>query len=292
MLWVEARSEAVVVWAPAKVNLHLEILGKRADGYHEIASVLLAVSLYDTLVFHEAPAGELVLECQPPGLSSGPDNLVWRAAQLLREQTGCRRGVRIQLYKRIPVAAGLGGGSSDAAATLAGLNRLWKLGQSQEHLQTLAAQLGSDVPFFLAAGAAWCTGRGEQVRPLSVGQRLLLVLWCPPVGLSTAAVYRAVTVPAAPRSGQALCQALAQGAVAEVGRLLHNRLQPVAEQLCPAVRVGLRRLAALAPTGYSMSGSGSSLFALCRGPQEARRLAAALRAEQEEAHVYLVRSCV
>jgi 4-diphosphocytidyl-2-C-methyl-D-erythritol kinase len=119
----------VVVWAPAKVNLFLEVLGKRSDGYHAIATLMVAVRRFDTLWFKEDPSGSLHLRCNRSDLSTGPDNLVLRAAELLRQRTGCTRGCRIQLTKRIPQAAGLAGGSTDAAATLLGLNRLWQLGQ-------------------------------------------------------------------------------------------------------------------------------------------------------------------
>src|SRR5207245_2521843 len=114
-------------------------------------------------------SGEILLRCDHPGLSTGPDNLVVRAADLLRRHMGCQRGATIQLIKRIPLAAGLAGGSTDAAATLAGLNRLWRLGLRRADLATLGADLGSDVAFFFATPAAWCTGRGERVTPLPLG---------------------------------------------------------------------------------------------------------------------------
>src|SRR5262249_51765048 len=127
-------AKGVVARAPAKVNLFLEVLGKRPDGYHEIATLIVAIRLYDTLVFKEEPSGQLQLGCNRPDLSTGPDNLVVRAAQLIKERTGCKRGAAIRLVKRIPLAAGLAGGSTDAAATLAGLNRLWQLGFADAEL--------------------------------------------------------------------------------------------------------------------------------------------------------------
>src|SRR5439155_20576231 len=135
----------------------------------------------------------------------------------------------------IPMAAGLAGGSSDAAATLAGLNRLWRLGLTGAELAALGAELGSDVAFFFSTPAAWCTGRGEQVAPLSPGRPLWLVLVCPPVGVSTPDVYRRVVVPDRPLSGEEARGAFAAGDVEELGRRLHNRLQPVAERLCPPI---------------------------------------------------------
>jgi 4-diphosphocytidyl-2-C-methyl-D-erythritol kinase len=282
----------VVVWAPAKVNLFLEVLAKRADGYHEIATLLVAVRLFDKLVFAESPQGELRLHCNRPDLSTGPDNLVIRAAGLLQRHTGCRRGAAIRLVKRIPLAAGLAGGSTDAAATLAGLNQLWGLGLAIPELAELGAKLGSDVPFFFAGPAAWCTGRGEKVESVGLGKPLFFVLVCPPRGLSTAEVYRNIAVPDAPETGETIRRALAGGDVQEVGRLLHNRLQPAAEKLYPAVAAWQARLEQLKPAGVRMSGSGSSLFALCRNRAEARRIAQVLRhGSEERPRIYLVRSC-
>lgn len=290
---IKSNAGEVVVQAPAKVNLFLEVLGKRPDGYHEIQTFMVALRLFDTLQFKEDASGNVRLTCQEPNLSTGPDNLVHKAVRLVQEYTQCPRGVQVQLVKRIPMAAGLAGGSADAAATLVGLNRLWQLGLKREELSALAAQLGSDIPFFFSLPAAWCTGRGEQVTPAPWGRRLWFVLVCPRVGLSTAAVYRAVTVPAVPSSGDALRQAAAEGRVDDLGRLLFNRLQEPAEQLCPAIAVYLRRLAELRPAGQCMSGSGSSLFALCRDRQEAVRLARALGhgPENEGFSVHVVGSC-
>ncbi len=289
------RADSVSIRTPAKVNLFLEVLARRPDGYHEIATLMVAVSLFDTLTFEEQASEEVVLQCNRTDLSTGPDNLVCRAATLLRQRTGCRRGARIRLKKRIPMAAGLAGGSSDAAATLSGLNQLWGLDLSPSQLAQWSAELGSDVTFFLTAPVAWCTGRGEIVTPLSMGRRLWLVLVRPPVELSTAAVYRKVTVPAPPQTGDEIRQAVTNGDVEEIGRRLHNRLQPVAEQLCPEVAALRRRLEELKPVGQLMSGSGASLFALCRNRAEADRLARGLRqgeGQESPPEVFIVRSCV
>jgi 4-diphosphocytidyl-2-C-methyl-D-erythritol kinase len=273
----EWSGDAVLVQAPAKVNLFLEVLGKRTDGYHEIASLMVTVGLYDRLVFRDEPAGSLVLTCDDPALSTGPDNLVVRAAELLRRHTGCQQGARIELHKRIPMAAGLAGGSSDAAATLAGLNRLWRLGLADSKLAALGAEIGSDVAFFFAAPAAWCTGRGEVVTPVNLGRPLHLLLACPDVGLATADVYRGVKVPTQPEDGDAIRRAVAVGDVQEIGRRLHNRLQPAAEALSPEVGDLLAQLAAARPTGQLMTGSGSCVFALGRDRADIMRLARRLR---------------
>lgn len=281
--------------APAKVNLFLEVLGRRPDGYHAVETLMLAVSLCDDLEFRDDPAGAVRLTCTDPALGIGPDNLVVRAADLLRQRTGHQGGAAIRLVKRIPWAAGLAGGSSDAATTLAGLNRLWRLGLTRAALAALAAELGSDVPFFLSPPAAWCTGRGEIVSPLRPGKRLHLVLVSPRTGLSTPEVFRGVAVPDQPVSGDAIQSAFAAGDAEAVGRLLFNRLQEPAERLSPEVAEWRRHLTALDPAGCLMSGSGSSLFALGRDRADAVRMAAALRRrgpERSGPRVFLVRSCV
>ena len=286
---------AVTVWAPAKVNLFLEVVGKRADGYHELRTLMVAVSLYDTLTFTLAPSGWIRLSCSGVNLSTGPENLVFRAADHLRRHAGIDAGADVVLTKRIPLAAGLAGGSTDAAATLVGLNRFWGLGLGRSELSAMAADLGSDVPFFLDLPSAWCTGRGEVVERWPLGARLHMVLVAPPFGWSTADVYRNVAVPAEPLSGDEMKAAVRAGDVAAIGRLLHNRLQEPAERLRPELADWLARLKSLGPAGCLMSGSGSTLFALCRDRREAARIAREFRAglpKDSEVRVFVVRSCV
>jgi len=264
--------DTVRVLAPAKVNLFLEVLGKRADGYHEIATLMLAIDLADELDFSPDDSGGLSLTCDDPALQTGPENLVLRAATRLREETGSRQGARIRLRKRIPWAAGLGGGSSDAAAALEGLNELWKLGLSPAALARIGSEIGSDVPFFLNGPAAWCTGRGELVSPVPIGKPLDLVLVKPTVGLGTAEVYKRLKVPLAPVDGSAAKEALAAGDVEGLGRTLFNRLQEPAFELEPGVAEIHRRLQESGAVGCLMSGSGSCVFALCRNSSEARQV--------------------
>ena len=175
--------------APAKVNLTFEALGRRADGYHEVRTVLHAISLADEIAF--APADDLRFAVESPDAGArssaasapaGDDNLVLRAARLLRREAGVKAGATIRLRKRIPVAAGLGGGSSDAATTLRGLRRLWGLDLDADALRELAAQLGSDVPFFVTGGAALAEGRGERLTPLPPAQGGVVVMASPPDG--------------------------------------------------------------------------------------------------------------
>lgn len=255
------------VLAPAKLNLFLEILGRRPDGYHEIETLMVAVNLHDRLTFTDDGSGAVSLRCDDPTLPLGADNLVVKAAERLKAATGCPRGVRIELFKAIPAQAGLAGGSSDAAATLAALDRLWELRTPAARLDELAGSVGSDVSFFLHAPAAVCRGRGERVEEVSLGRALHFVLVCPPVGLSTADVYRQLTPPERPRPVGPVLEALAREGTATLGRSLFNRLQPTAETLRPALSRVRDALAGLLPShldGQLMSGSGSAYFGLAR----------------------------
>jgi 4-diphosphocytidyl-2-C-methyl-D-erythritol kinase len=272
-------ADGVEVLAPAKLNLFLEVLARRPDGYHEIETVMVAIGLHDTLTFRDDPSGGLRLRCSDPALPVGADNLVIKAADRLREATGCRRGAEIDLLKAIPAQAGLAGGSSDAAATLAGLDRLWGLRMSPEQLDVLAAEVGSDVPFFNHVPAAVCRGRGERVEAVSLTDRYCFVLVCPPVGVSTADVYRRVVPPDRPRDAGAVLDALKRGGPEELGKGLFNRLQPVAEAIRPELVRVRDALAELGPLldGSAMSGSGSAYFGLCRDLPAAQRAADVLQ---------------
>lgn len=263
--------------APAKINLHLEVLGKRPDGYHAVETLILAVDLFDTLEVRRTPAG-FDLACDPPGLPTGPGNLVWKAADALRRATGTTAGAAVRLTKRIPHEAGLGGGSSDAAAALAGLNRVWNLGRTRGELLPVAAEVGSDVGVFLFPPAGWCTGRGEVVEPAAVGGEFHFVLVKPAVGLSTAAVYRRVTVPATPVSGDEAKAALADGDPDRLARALFNRLEAPAVAAEPVVGEVVRVLGGCGPLGVAMSGSGTAVFAVCRDRADAGRAARAFEA--------------
>jgi 4-diphosphocytidyl-2-C-methyl-D-erythritol kinase len=266
--------------APAKLNLFLEVLGKRLDGYHEIESVMVAVDLVDTLTFVDDPSGRITLRCDDPSLPTGPENLVVRAAERLKVATGCRQGAAIDLKKAIPAQAGLAGGSSDAAATLVALDRLWNLQTSPVRLDALAGEIGSDVAFFRHAPAAVCRGRGEQVTAVTLPGAFHFVLLCPPFGQQTADVYRHLSPPQPERPmpvGPVL-EALTGGDTVALGRSLFNRLQPVAETLNPALRRLGEALANLGSSldGHLMSGSGSAYFGLCRNLDAARRAARAI----------------
>lgn len=288
--WFE-RPEGLEIWAPAKLNLFLEVLARRPDGYHEIESLMTPIALFDTLCFAPDPGPEIRLSIRdaaqaefPPStdavpLSAGPDNLVWRAVELVRQAAGVPQGARITLTKRIPVASGLAGGSSDAAAALVAANLGFSAGLSRSQLMDLAARLGSDIPFFLGTGAGIVRGRGERLESIGGLAGLDFVVVRPPIGLSTAAVYKACRPADAPQSVDGLLRALQRGDRKEAGRRLHNQLQPAAEGLCAWIDRLSRMFAACDVAGHRMSGSGTSYFALCHHRKQALALAARLRAE-------------
>lgn len=284
---------SLVVATPAKLNLFLEITGKRPDGYHDLETLMVAVDLYDTLELKARTDGVIELECDPPGLPTGPENLVYKAAENMRSSR-TNLGASIRLVKRIPMQAGLAGGSSDAAATILALNQLWQLKLSHAELAAVAAEVGSDVAFFLELPAAWCTGRGEIVSPESTSVSFFIVLVCPPVGVATAAVYRSLQLPPSPVDGSAARSAFRAGNPEALGAALFNRLQPAAIHLAPVVETVYRRLAGFNPAGCLMSGSGSAVFALCRDSNEAHRVANAFQATrppaEPESRVMVVRT--
>lgn len=265
--------------APAKTNLFLEVLGKRADGFHALDTVFVELSLADELIVDPAPTLSLHVE-GAPDLAREPDNLVLRAARLLRERHASPvLGARLQLIKRVPIGGGLGGGSSDAAAALRALNALWALNLEPDQLVLLAAELGSDVAFFVRGGVQRGRGRGEELEVLPPCPALPLVLLVPPFGCPTPAVFGALQglIPDAPRTPAALLDALPQGPHA-VAKAVFNRLESAALHAFPALAEPLASLRA-APgvlAGW-VSGSGSTLIGLCASDADAAKATSLLR---------------
>jgi 4-diphosphocytidyl-2-C-methyl-D-erythritol kinase len=288
-----AGPNAVVAACPAKLNLFLEVIGKRPDGYHAIETLILAVDLFDTLELRVAAPGRSSLECVPTGLPTGPDNLVTKATSAFQSRFGSSpTGLAARVTKRIPTEAGLGGGSSDAAAALESFNRLGRFGRDQNDLSAAAADCGSDVGFFLAPPAAWCTGRGEIVQPVSVGGTFHFVVVKPAVGCPTAEVYKRVTIPATPRNGSEAVAALAAGDPVALAKSLFNRLQESAFLVAPESRTVHYRLLAANALAAAVTGSGSAVFAVGRDAADAHRIAAAYRESAPAAadRVFVVRS--
>jgi 4-diphosphocytidyl-2-C-methyl-D-erythritol kinase len=268
----------LTVRAHAKVNLSLEVLGRRADGYHDVATVLQSVSLHDEITL--TPASDLSLRCNVPGLD-GPDNLAWQAAELLRSDTGVRAGAAIDLRKRIPVAAGLGGGSSDAAATLLGLDALWDLDLGLDRLTVLAARLGADVPFFVRGGTALAEGFGERVTPLPTPSERWLVVVVPgdSVERKTATLYGSLRSEHFTR-GEAVAAVADAARRAEPwpeGRMV-NTFESVADDVFPSLAACRRVMTEAGAGRVHLSGAGPSLFVLVADEDAGRELA--LRLEE------------
>jgi 4-diphosphocytidyl-2-C-methyl-D-erythritol kinase len=270
---------SLVLDAPAKINLHLEVLGKRPDGYHELESLLVTVSLTDRLVFSDLDRGEEIV-CDDPLAGPTGDNLVTRAIQLVREESGNEQGIHVALTKRIPVGGGLGGGSSDAATTLMGLNQWWNLGWSRERLAELGAKLGSDVPFFFFGPAATVRGRGEIVTPTPCGKAFDVVLITPSDRLSTREVFEHLAPGTSHVPVEPIARALADGNIKEVARRLHNRLIESSRQLSPAVAELERRAHQWPCLGHLMTGSGSTYFAVCEDTVSAKSLGRSIKEAQ------------
>lgn len=261
----------IFVPAYAKINFTLDVLGKRDDGYHALASVMQTVALHDTLRIAVNVSGEITASCDDPALQ-GDDNLALRAARLLKAELGDERlGATIELRKGVPVQAGLGGGSSDAAAVLNALNALWGAGKSREDLEALGARLGSDVPFFVRGGTGLIEGRGEHVAPLPDAEPFWILLAKPRIGLSTAAVFRQLA-PGDYSDGAAtreLVQSLHERHPIALDRLF-NALEPGVLAASPSVTAARDALRDAGAPVARMSGSGPTVFAPFRELARAR----------------------
>ncbi len=270
----EPVADGALLWrAPAKINLTLRVIGRRDDGYHELDSIVAKVTLYDELIFRPRRDGQIRLTCSGLDCGAAEDNLVLRAAKLLSER---QTGADIELTKRIPAGAGLGGGSSDAAAVLPALNQLWKLNLPKERLASLAEKIGSDVPLFFDGPAVRIRGRGEQVEPVKV-HPFTALLYLPESHCSTADVYAAYkaissqqsTIPTEPRVGNPQFERHPSHWRGE----LFNDLQAAAMQVCPPLAEISSRLAEAAGLPVHMTGSGSAMFIICGDRLEAQSAA-------------------
>jgi len=269
----------LIVQAPAKVNLGLAVHRRRPDGYHDISTLFLKISLVDAVRLTVQPR-EIVVHCEHPEVPSDARNLVHRAAVALQPLAVPRQGVHVALEKTIPVAAGLGGGSSDAAATLLGLNTLWQLGLSSAELAPYAARLGADVPLFLTPTvAAMGYGRGDELEPVACPRTFYLVLVKPPIAVSTAWVYQQLRfeLTAPPKDTNILRQCLESGDIEGLGVACFNDLEAIVSRHFPIVQDVKRALVQPGVCGVCMSGSGPTVYALCPSWDVAHEVASAVR---------------
>lgn len=264
--------EPVTLLSHAKVNLYLKILGRRADGFHELETVMAALSLADELRFESRPHG-VTLECNLAGVPTDDTNLAVRAAKVLQAEFGVAHGVHIVLCKQTPMGGGMGGGSSNGAATLTGLNRLWNLGASTDRLRALAATLGSDVPFFIEPTVAVCRGRGEVIEPIPPDRCRALrgagvVLLNPGFGVPTPWAYqsfaaRGGAAAEAPRDVKPFLDALAGNDARSLAAHLTNSLEAPVFHKYPVLEMLKHSLLEAGAIGAMMSGSGATVFGLC-----------------------------
>ena len=268
--------DQVGLTSPSKINLFLEVLGRRDDGYHEIRSIAVLTELCDTIILERRASGVSV-SSPDPRVPIGPENQCQRAAELLLRHTGVDAGVRIRIEKRIPVAGGMGGGSSNAAATLWGLNLLYDLGRAREELMRLGAELGSDVPLFFCRSAAYVSGRGERVEDLAALSPRWLVIANPGIEISTASVYRRLRLPlTSENSGIKMRDLVASGREEAALLRCFNRLEDVVLDAYPAVAALKQRLLLLGANPVLVSGSGPTVFGVMPGPGKAKQVAASL----------------
>lgn len=268
----------LVIPAYAKINLTLEVLRRLPSGYHEIASVMQEISLHDDVILEPAADGEIHLVCDNPGVPPNEQNLAWQAAELIRKTCGKPLGIKIRLHKRIPMGGGMGGGSANAAAVLLGLNQLWGLHLDPRTLQSLAQDLGMDVPFAVQGGTALATGRGEIITAGLSAPRLDLVIAHPGVSVSTAEAYRHLRLQRleCPTETERMRAALTLGSVEAISQCLYNDFEPSVFQRIPAIRHIKEIMLEQGALGALMCGSGASVFGVASSPDQARRIAATL----------------
>ena len=291
-------SSTVQISAPAKVNLFLEILGKRSDGFHELATVMTSVSLFDQIQFSPNESGKIQLTISfadskrsETDIPVDQKNLIVSSLLKLRDTYGSpEMGMDVVLDKRIPAAAGLGGASSNAAAAIVAGDLAWRLEMSMMDRSEVAAQIGSDVPFFLYGGTALCTGRGEKVRTVEAPYGIALVIAKPVCGLSTPAVFRECAVPDSPADVDGFLEVVTHGNPEKIADSMHNRLQPVAESLQQEVLALAQAFDQTGCLGHQMSGSGTSYFGIFPDVQAAGIAADELGKRNPDWEVFNVQS--
>ena len=271
--------ESISLRAPAKVNLRLDILGKRPDGYHEIRTWIYPISLADELHIERVKTARITVSSATPGLPLGEENLAYRAATLFIKERGLAGGVRIEIIKHIPVAAGLGGGSSDAAAVLKAMNILWGENIPSEGLMEMGARIGADCPFFVVGKAAIMEGKGERVVSYLPPLKAWMVLINPGHPLSTKQVYEQGKWGLTKQGGDTKISMPPQD-LEKMGKFLRNDLEGPAMELLPIISTLKERLREAGAGGVSMTGSGPTVFGLFRTEAEAQQAARDLKMEQ------------
>lgn len=271
------------VFCPAKINLSLKVIGKREDGYHDLETIMQSISIQDVLNITLLPEG-LEVRSSHPQVPPGEDNLVYKAASLLRERYAPAAGASIDIVKNIPLAAGLAGGSADAAGAIRGLNHLWNLGLGRDEMEAVASEIGSDVVFCLQGGTALARGRGELVSPLPGLKDRWLVVVKPPFEISTASVYRAYQLgkPGEGKLTREMIGAIASNDLVKIAENLFNDLEKVAAAWYPEIESIKREIKAGGALGALMSGSGPTVFGLTESREQALEIAGQFAGRYQE----------
>lgn len=275
--------------AYAKINLGLDVLRRRADGYHEVRMIMQTVDICDDLTFEKGETPGVHLKIEGADLPADGDNLVCRAAALVLETEDITEGVQITLHKRIPIAAGMAGGSADAAAALRGLNRLFGLGYSMQELRRLGVKLGADIPYCIAGGTMLSEGIGEILTPLSPPPACYLVVAKPDINVSTAFVYgnlKADSLPFHPDI-DGMAEALSQGSLKGITDRMGNVLETVTERAYPVITTLKKQMRELGAENALMSGSGPTVFGICKAKETADRIAADIRKQDSMSAVFV-----
>lgn len=279
----------IIEKAPAKINLGLDVLYKRSDGYHELEMVMSSVDLADRLTIEELPTDQIIVETNKAFLPVDHRNNVYQAAAIIKERYQITKGIKISIKKEIPVAAGLGGGSSDCAAALRGMNRLWNLGLSYEELIDIGMEVGTDVPYCIYGQTAFIGGKGEEVTLIDPMPQCWVVLVKPRISVSTRTVFPEVETDKIHHPNiAALRQAINDGDYQEMLKQMGNSLEDITIQRHPVIQQIKDRMLKYGADVALMSGSGPTVFALCQQQSRAQRIYNGLKGFCDE--VYLVRT--
>ncbi|MFH2104979.1 MAG: 4-(cytidine 5'-diphospho)-2-C-methyl-D-erythritol kinase [Parcubacteria group bacterium] len=281
----------MIIKAPAKINLTLDILGKLPNDYHELTTVYQAVDLYDELDFKENKSGEIKITSNSEQIPLDEKNIVYQAVELIRQKHGVNKGLDIYIDKKIPVAAGLAGGSTDGAATLKALNEMWELRLSDEILREYAAELGMDVPFLVSGGTALGMRRGEKVRSLKNNLSLQIIIVTPEIAISTKEAYGSLDLAQVGQESEKtkrMIATLTDGNLTDVIDNLHNDFEKSIIPKHPVIGEIKEKMLALGALGSLMSGSGPSVFGVWEGQSETEKAFNILK--QQYKQVFLVKS--
>lgn len=280
---------SIILKGRAKINLTLDVVGKRENGYHDLEMIMQTVNLYDTIYIRKTKVPGIRLKANYSWLPTNEKNIAYRAAQLFFEESRIDGGIAVEITKRIPVAAGLAGGSTDAAATLVGLNRLYETHYSKEKLMEMGLKLGADVPFCIARGTMLAEGIGEELTPLTPMPHTYVVLVKPPISVSTAVVYKNLDINCIKKHPETttVIEALKEGNVQKIADHMSNVLEEVTIPMHPEIEAIKKAFMKQGAMGTMMSGSGSTVFGLFETKEAANKAAKYFKIHHNMREVYV-----